>query len=75
VKDRNRLPTTFLAGMKFGKLAVLPIWRCDMHGNISWLCQCDCPNKARRWVPMSSLTGSAITSCGCLRKLLKGLRQ
>jgi hypothetical protein len=69
MKDRNRLPTTFLGGCRFGKLVVLPVWRRDMHGNVTWLAACDCPNKTKRWVPMSGLTSGAITCCaGCLPK-------
>jgi hypothetical protein len=71
VKDKSRLPRTFLAGQRFGKLTVLPVWRRDAHWTISWLCRCDCPDKTPKWIVTSSLVGGLTASCGCLQRLPK----
>jgi hypothetical protein len=65
VKRKNWLPRKFIASQKFGKLTALPIWREDVHGNVSWLCQCDCPSKTEKWMAAPSLIGGGAKSCGC----------
>lgn len=57
-----------LTGQKFGKLTVKYINGKDKHGNILWVCQCDCINKTISIVRSKDLNCGAIKSCGCINK-------
>jgi hypothetical protein len=66
MKETNkRLPKKFLAGQKFGKLSVLPVWKGGAHHTVAWLCQCDCKNE--KWVTAPSLIGGGAKNCGCVQ--------
>lgn len=56
-----------LAGMRFGKLVVVPQSQVRKHGSVIWECKCDCGNRIS--VDAGNLLAGAITSCGCLREM------
>ena len=59
-----------ITGQKFGRLAAIKRQGSDKQGKATWLCECDCGNK--KVVAGYLLRRGTTTSCGCLRKLLKG---
>lgn len=53
-----------ITGQKFGRLtAIKPVGR-NNHGNIKWLCRCDCGNEHEATV--TTLRNGSVSSCGCL---------
>ncbi len=53
-----------LTGQKFGKLTVIKFTgRDEKHGNLSWLCKCDCGNE--KTVVGSNMIIGHTRSCGC----------
>ena len=54
-----------LTGQKFGKLTVISREKNDKHGNIRWLCKCDCGKETT--VQGGHLTSGRTKSCGCVR--------
>lgn len=53
-----------LTGNRYGKLVVLSeMLGRNIHGNILWLCQCDCGNT--KAIIGGSLKNGSTTSCGC----------
>lgn len=57
-----------LTGIKFGKLTVIKRYESDKHGNLMWLCECECGNK--KIINGNSLKSGATKSCGCVQKEL-----
>jgi hypothetical protein len=55
-----------LTGRKYGRLTVLEERSRSTNGNIMWLCECECGNKAI--VRSDGLRGGSTLSCGCLPK-------
>lgn len=55
-----------LVGQRFGKLVVIERAENDKHGNVRWLCRCDCGNETV--VISGHLKSGATQSCGCLAK-------
>lgn len=55
-----------ITGMKFGKLLVLNEHSRDKHGNVTWLCRCDCGNT--KIVSGNCLRKGITTNCGCSKK-------
>lgn len=53
-----------LKGRRFGRLEVLKETNKRKHGNVVWLCQCDCGNTKE--IRTDNL--KIIKSCGCLHK-------
>lgn len=61
-----------LIGQRFGKLTVVEKTKERRHGNVVWLCQCDCGNYT--YVRTGDLRSNHYTqSCGCLSKKYGGL--
>ena len=52
-----------LIGNRFGKLTVVSQNGKNKHGNILWLCKCDCGNE--HTVPSGKLIQGKSKSCGC----------
>lgn len=52
-----------LTGQRFGRLVVLRRVDNDSHGNLRWLCECDCGNQ--KIVGGRHLTSGRTKSCGC----------
>jgi hypothetical protein len=57
-----------LTGMRFGRLLVLNRASNDKHGNVRWLCRCQC--SAEKAITRSSLARGSSQSCGCLQREL-----
>ena len=57
-----------LENKQFGKLVVLKQAGKDRHGNILWLCQCDCGKQSV--VSSARLKSGHTTSCGCSQKTI-----
>lgn len=57
---------TDLIGQRFGKLVVISDSGRRKNKSILWRCQCDCGGEIL--AVGSSLTGGAITNCGCIPK-------
>lgn len=53
-----------LTGMRFNRLQVIGEEGKDKHGNVLWLCKCDCGNTLL--VKSHNLTHNISKSCGCL---------
>jgi hypothetical protein len=53
-------------GQRFGRLIVLQEAGRDKHGQVLWLCICDCENKVI--LSTNRLTQGNTRSCGCLHK-------
>ena len=53
-----------LTGKRFGRLLVIERAGHNKHGQILWLCKCDCGKVTK--VISGSLTDGRTTSCGCL---------
>lgn len=53
-------------GFRSGKLVIVKRDSKDWHGNIKWLCQCDCGNQCV--VASYHLTRGDTVSCGCWRR-------
>ena len=52
-------------GKKYGRLTVISEHGQGHHGEILWLCDCECGN--RKTVPGSALRSGKTLSCGCLQ--------
>lgn len=52
--------------MRYGKLLVLNEHSRDKHGNVTWLCRCDCGNT--KIVSGNCLRKGITTNCGCSKK-------
>lgn len=61
-----------LVGQRFGRLVVAKEDGRDRHGNVAWLCRCDCGND--RSTLSGSLTRGQTQSCGCLQRELSSVR-
>lgn len=55
-----------MTGMKFGRLTVIERAENDKHGNVIWVCQCECGNITK--VRGISLRSGNTASCGCAKK-------
>ena len=55
-----------ITGMRYGKLLVLNEHSRDKHGNVTWLCRCDCGNT--KIVSGNCLRKGITTNCGCSKK-------
>lgn len=55
-----------LEGQTFGKLKVINQGSPDIHGNVNWLCLCECGNEVS--VRGYSLKSGHTKSCGCYKK-------
>lgn len=55
-----------LAGQPFGRLVVIREYGRDKHGNVLWLCRCECGNECV--VSSASLKKQDTRSCGCLNR-------
>lgn len=55
-----------LTGQVFGRLTVIEFSHKNKHGNLCWLCKCECGNT--KIITASALKGGLTKSCGCLRK-------
>lgn len=56
-------------GSRFGRLTVISINGKNKHGQIKYLCECDCGNKTT--VVAGSLRRGLTKSCGCLNREIK----
>lgn len=64
---RNRkIKPKDLTGKKFNRLTAVEVVGKDKHGNMLWLCKCDCGNATI--IPTNKLTSNKTKSCGCLKK-------
>lgn len=69
----NRQRNINLSGQKFGKLTVIMPSESDKHGNMQWLCECECGHLTT--ARADRLLDGNRKSCGCLtgqHKLLHG---
>lgn len=77
--DRSQLPGEFwerdfafmakfidLAGTRYDRLSVVHQNGRDKHGNVIWLCLCDCGKQTI--LPTNRLKGGHTKSCGCLHR-------
>ena len=72
-KDKAGNNKKDLTGQRFGRLvAIKENGRDEQHGNVLWLCQCDCGNTVT--VRIDRLTTGNTKSCGCLHKELSSER-
>lgn len=55
-----------LTGQPFGRLIVIREYGRDAHGNVLWLCRCECGNEII--VRGDSLRNEHTTSCGCYNR-------
>jgi len=55
-----------LTGKKFGRLMVIERSHKGKHGEINWLCLCDCGNHTK--VRAANLINETTKSCGCYHK-------
>ena len=53
-----------LVGKRFGKLVVVAYSHKNEHGNIVWLCHCDCGNAC--YATTGNISYGRTLSCGCL---------
>jgi hypothetical protein len=59
-----------LTGRRFGKLVAEKAVARDRHGNIVWLCRCDCGSASR--TRATDLMVTKARSCGCGRAWAEG---
>lgn len=62
-----------LTGLKFNRLTALYPDGNDNHGNIYWVCQCDCGNSVK--VIARQLITGGTKSCGCLKREVTSKRR
>ena len=55
-----------LTGQRFGRLTVIERFGSCGHGDVNWLCICDCGNE--HIASRGSLLKGKVLSCGCLRR-------
>lgn len=55
-----------LSGQKFGRLLVLERAENNKHGNVQFLCQCDCGSSVV--IPSAHLKNGNTRSCGCFKR-------
>lgn len=55
-----------LTGKRFGRLVAVEKVGCNKHGNLRWLCRCDCGNE--KIVTSGKLIQQRTRSCGCYAK-------
>lgn len=55
-----------LVGMRFGRLTVIELSQRKSHGNLLWLCHCDCGGSKE--VTGCNLKSGNSTSCGCFKR-------
>jgi hypothetical protein len=59
-----------LIGKIFGRLTVIKQIENDKHGNLKWLCLCNCGNE--KIILGNSLVSGRTRSCGCFKKEFAG---
>lgn len=62
-----------LSGKRYGRLLVARQAGRDKHGNVMWLCRCDC--KTEKAINGESLRQGHTKSCGCLNSELATARK
>lgn len=65
----NKTTNLDLKGRRFNILTVIEPLKERVHGNVMWLCQCDCG--AQTTVRGGSLTSGNTKSCGCLKHRIR----
>lgn len=58
-------PIKDLTGQRFARLIIIKRVENGKHGNVRWLCKCDCGNT--KIVNSSHLIRGEVRSCGCLK--------
>ena len=61
-----------LTNKKIGRLKVLKRTQNNKHGQVQWLCKCECGEE--KIIGSSTLLSGSTKSCGCLNKELSALR-
>lgn len=57
-------PLKNLVNQRFGRIVAIQFAGMDRHGNVRWLCRCDCGKE--KAILGYTLTNGATSSCGCL---------